>query len=33
MIKAGSTLFFTNSGIATFQAGGTPKPGLFKLAL
>ena len=31
--KAGSTLFFTNSGIATFKAGGMPKPGLFKLAL
>jgi sugar lactone lactonase YvrE len=31
--KAGSTLFFTNSGIATFQAGGMPKPGLFKLPL
>jgi sugar lactone lactonase YvrE len=31
--KAGSTLFFTNSGIASFQAGGMPKPGLFKLPL
>jgi sugar lactone lactonase YvrE len=31
--KAGSTLFFTNSGIATLNAGGMPKPGLFKLPL
>ena len=30
---AGHTLFVTNSGIATAQAGGMPKPGLFKLAL
>lgn len=31
--KAGSTLFITNSGIATFQAGGVPKPGLLSYPL
>ncbi len=32
--KAGSTLFITNSGIATFQSGmGTPKPGLLSYPL
>ena len=31
--KAGATLFLTNSAFATAQAGGMPKPGLFKLAL